>query len=54
MEWYKTLNINLRINLKAMAVIITGVPWNLLIVLYGFKGTVDIIHEKLIQEGFDV
>jgi hypothetical protein len=54
MEWYKTLDINQRINLKEMTSLIGGVPWNVLILLFGFRDSIELIYLKLKKEGFEV
>lgn len=54
MKWYLSLTINQRINLKKMCVVICGLEYNFLISLFGLKNTIEIIYEKLKQEGFDV
>lgn len=54
MEWYKTLDINRRINLKELAKDIGGIPYDMLIKLFGFNHTIEMLHNKLKLEGFDV
>lgn len=54
MEWYKTLSIEQRINLKELCPIICGVEFSPLVSLLGFKLTINTLHEKLKLEGFKV
>jgi hypothetical protein len=54
MEWYKTLSLNQRINLKDCTTMICGIEWRLLISLFGFQQTIELLHEKLKLEGFNV
>lgn len=54
MKWYKTLSINQRINLKGCSPLITGATFEQLGVLFSFNERIEIIHNKLIMEGFHV
>lgn len=54
MNWYKTLSIEQKINLKDLSQTICGIPFNSLISLFGFKQTINLLHQKLQMEGFQV
>ena len=54
MNWYKTLTVEQRINLKDLSELICGVKYNTLILLFGMRQTIELLHEKLKIEGFDV
>lgn len=54
MNWYKTLTIEQRINLKELCPLICGYDFSSLIRILGFKLTINTIHEKLKLEGFMV
>lgn len=52
MDWYKTLTIQQKINLKNLCELICGIKYNLLIKIFGMKQTIELIHQKMILEGF--
>lgn len=54
MNWYKTLTIEQRINLKDLCPLICGIGFADLIRVLGFKLTINTLHEKLKLEGFEV
>lgn len=54
MNWYKTLTIEQRINLKDLSESICGVKYADLIRLFGMKHTIELLHQKLKLEGFYV
>lgn len=54
MKWYKTLTIQQRINLKDLSETICGVRYDFLIEMFGMRDTIELIHNKLKLEGFDV
>ena len=54
MEWYKTLDINQRINLKHLCSTLVGADWSSLSLLFSYKEKINILHKKLKLEGFDV
>jgi hypothetical protein len=54
MNWYKTLTIQQRINMKDLSEIICGAKYSFLIKLFGFKDTIELLHQKLKIEGFNV
>ncbi len=54
MNWYKTLTFDQRINIKDMCIDICGISYTNMIRVFGLRKTLDLIHEKLKMEGFDV
>ena len=54
MNWYKTLDIQQRINLKELCPLIVGVLFTDLLKLFSFDEVIDILHNKLKLEGFEV
>ena len=54
MEWYKSLTIEQRINLKSLSEEICGLKYDILISIFGMRETIEILHNKLKLEGFDV
>jgi hypothetical protein len=54
MEWYKTLDVNQKINLKACCEMLCGISWYDLGLLFSFAEKIAIVHSKLKLEGFDV
>lgn len=54
MNWYITLTIEQRINLKGLSESICGVRYDFLIRLFGMRQTIELLHQKLKVEGFDV
>lgn len=54
MEWYRSLNGLQKIILKEECVGICGVPYNMLIRLFGMRGTIELLYEKLKLEGFNI
>ena len=53
-EWYKSLNMNQKINLKELTDDICGMPFTFMVKIFGFKEAIFHIHAKLDAEGFDV
>ena len=49
-EWYKNLDLFQRISLKEMSQIICGIKFEFLTNLFGFKGAINLLYEKLILE----
>lgn len=47
MNWYKTLDINQRINLKDCCNLIVGASWEQLRILFSFREIIDILYNKL-------
>lgn len=54
MEWYKTLDINKRINLKELCPLICGADFQELGFLFTLDERIGIIYHKLKLEGFDI
>ena len=54
MEWYKTLNIHQKINLKGMSKLIIGVDFSDLAFMFSFRERIEILYNKLKLEGFDI
>ncbi len=54
MDWYKTLDMNQRINLKELTDIICGMPFTFMVKVFGLKEAIFHIHSKMRIEGFDV
>jgi len=54
MNWYRKLTIEQRINLKELSESICGVKYEFLIRLFGMRQTIELLHQKLELEGFDV
>jgi len=54
MNWYLSLSVNQRINLKEMTPVITGLPFRFMIELFGLRECMDMIVNKLSREGFDM
>ena len=52
MDWYKTLTIQQRINLKDLCESICGIRYDFLIRLFGMTQTIELIKYKLELEGF--
>ena len=54
MEWYKTLNIQTRINAKECFKLLCGVEFDKIGILLSFRQRIDLMYEKLKLEGFNV
>lgn len=54
MDWYKTLTIHQRINLKAMFSIICGFGWSDLSFMFSMRDKINMAFNKLRLEGFDI
>jgi hypothetical protein len=54
MNWYRTLDLHQRINLKELSETICGVRFESMVMLFGLKDSLDLLHEKLKIEGFQV
>ena len=54
MKWYKTLSINQKINLKEFCPIILGIKFEDLGFMFSFKERINIIYNKLQNEGFEI
>jgi hypothetical protein len=51
MNWYKTLDINQKINLKSITELIVGISWIDLTKLFSFREIIEILEQKLKIEG---
>lgn len=54
MEWYKTLDIHMRINAKECFELLCGVKFENLAFIMSMKERLDLMYDKLKIEGFDV
>ena len=54
MDWYKTLDIDRKINLKSISYIICGIEFKDLVKIFKFKGSINLLYNKLKREGFDL
>lgn len=50
MEWYKTLSIHQKINLKSICSMIVGIEFASMTMLFGLKDSINLIHQKLLIE----
>lgn len=50
-EWYKSLSVHYKVNLKECAVFICGMSWDNMSIFFDMREKLDILHEKLIIEG---
>jgi hypothetical protein len=51
-KWYKTLNVNQRIELKECSNLICGIRWEDFTILFTPRQRIDILYQKLQLEGF--
>ena len=51
MDWYKSLDINTRINVKDCFKLLTGVRFEELSFMFSLKERIEIMHDKLKIEG---
>ena len=49
-EWYKSLSLNERINIKAGFVLFCNVEWNDLSFIFSFKERTEILYNKIKKE----
>lgn len=55
MKWYLNLNIDQKINLKQLCVIICGINFETLSLFnFSFKDKISLIYDKLKYEGFEI
>ena len=54
MEWYKSLNIEQKINLKDCCNLIVGITWKEMSLFFSFRERVEVLYSKLKLEGFEV
>ena len=51
MEWYKTLTLHQRINLKSLSKLICGIPFEGLTTLFSLEEAIDILYMKMNDYG---
>jgi hypothetical protein len=54
LNWYKKLTPNQKINLRDIAVDLVGITWEQMGLLFSVKERINILHNKLKIEGFNV
>ena len=54
MKWYKSLSIDQKINAKECFELLCGMKFEQLSFLFSFAERIEIMHDKLVAEGFDV
>ena len=54
MEWYKTLDIQKKINTKDCFLLLFGFDFGVLSFMFSFKERIEMIYDKLKIEGFAV
>lgn len=54
MEWYKTLDIHTRINVKTCFELLCDAKFEDLAFMFSFRERIDIMYNKLVLEGFDI
>ena len=54
MEWYKTLDINAKINAKSCFELLCGVKWEQLSFMFSMQDRIEIMYNKLKMEGFNI
>lgn len=53
-EWYKTLSVNQKINLKECFILLCGMEWHEISFLFSIGEKITMAHQKMKLEGFDV
>lgn len=53
-SWYKSLTLNQKLALKEISVLLCGMKWEDFNILFTPRERLEILHNKLILEGFDV
>jgi hypothetical protein len=53
-SWYKSLSLNQKMALKEVSVLICGMKWEDFNILFSPLERLEILHNKLMLEGFDV
>lgn len=53
-SWYKSLSLNQKMALKEVSVLICGMKWEDFNLLFTPRERLEILHNKLMLEGFDV
>ncbi|MFA5298993.1 MAG: hypothetical protein WC389_12370 [Lutibacter sp.] len=54
MNWYKSLDIHTRINVKACFELLTGTKFGDLAFMFTFQERINIMYNKLKKEGFEI
>lgn len=54
LHWYKSLSINQKISLKELSELICGIKWADFNILFSPIERIEILHNKLQIEGFDI
>jgi hypothetical protein len=50
LTWYKLLPIHIKINFKECAILLVGISWEQLSLLFSFEEKIDILYNKLTIE----
>jgi hypothetical protein len=53
-NWYKSLSLNQKMALKEFSALICGMKWEDFNILFSPRERLEILHNKLMLEGFDV
>lgn len=53
-SWYKSLSLQQKMALKEVSVLICGMKWEDFNILFTPRERLEILHNKLMMEGFDV
>jgi hypothetical protein len=53
-SWYKSLSLNQKMALKEVSALICGMKWEDFNILFSPRERIEILHNKLMLEGFDV
>ena len=53
-SWYKSLSLNQKMALKEVSALICGLKWEDFNILFSPRERLEILHNKLMLEGFDV
>lgn len=53
-SWYKSLSLNQKMALKEVSALICGMKWEDFNILFSPQERLEILHNKLMLEGFDV
>lgn len=54
LNWYKGLDLNQKINLKEIFVLLCGLEWSAIAFIIPLRQRIDLAYNKLKKEGFDV
>ena len=53
-SWYKSLSLNQKMALRELSALICGMKWEDFNILFSPRERLEILHNKLMLEGFDV